>query len=126
MCLSTICTVMCFIRFFFNDAATTEIYTLSLHDALPIWPTWPGGRAPNMLASGDVKSIAVLPLLNLSDDPAQEYFADGMTDELIGTLGTLGGVNVISRTSSMQFKGSKKTAPEIAKALHVDAVLEGS
>src|SRR5262249_41597686 len=71
------------------------------------WPKGPAGRVPAALAPGDVKSIAVLPLLNLSGDAAQEYVADGMTDELIGTLGTLGGVRVISRTSAMQFKGSK-------------------
>jgi len=76
--------------------------------------------------AGAVRSIAVLPLANLSGDPAQEYFADGITDELIGTLGRLGGVNVISRTSTMQFKGSTKTVPDIAKMLNVDAVLEGS
>jgi len=62
----------------------------------------------------------------MSEDPTQEYFADGMTDELIATLGQLGGVNVISRTSIMQFKGSKKPLPEIAKALNVDTVLESS
>ncbi len=73
-----------------------------------------------------IRSIAVLPLTNLSGDPAQEYFADGMTDELIGTLGQLGGINVISRTSAMRFKGSKQPLPEIARLLHVDAVLEGS
>ena len=76
--------------------------------------------------AGAVRSIAVLPLANLSGDPAQEYFADGITDELIGTLGRLGGVNVISRTSTMQFKGSAKTVKEIARALNVEAVLEGS
>src|SRR5205814_875914 len=78
------------------------------------------------IPAGAVRSIAVLPLANLSGDPAEEYFADGITDELIGTLGRLGGVNVISRTSTMQFKGSPKTVPEIARALNVDAVLEGS
>jgi len=82
----------------------------------------PSGGVP----AGAVRSIAVLPLANLSGDPTQEYFADGMTDELIGTLGRLGNVNVISRTSTMQFKGSGKTVPEIARALNVDAVIEGS
>src|SRR6185295_978619 len=73
-----------------------------------------------------IRSIAVLPLANLSGDPSQEYFADGMTDEIIATLGQLGELDVISRTSSMQFKGSGKPLPEIARALHVDGVLEGS
>jgi len=77
-------------------------------------------------AAGPVKSIAVLPLANLSGDPAQEYFADAMTDELISTLGQLRGINVISRTSAVQFKHTNKSAGEIAAALHADAVLEGS
>src|SRR4029077_17921076 len=67
-----------------------------------------------------------LPLSNLSGDKSQDYFADGMTDELIGTLGRLGSLKVISRPSVMQFKESKKTTPEIAQTLHVDAILEGS
>src|SRR6185295_179892 len=83
-------------------------------------------RTPAAVAPGAIRSIAVLPLVNLSGDPAQEYFADGMTDELIATLGRIGALNVISRTSAMQFKGSKQPLSEIARALHVDAVLEGS
>jgi eukaryotic-like serine/threonine-protein kinase len=75
---------------------------------------------------GGIRSLAVLPFANFSADPAQEYFADGMTDEVIETLSTLRDVNVISLTSVMQFKGSKKPISEIARALHVDAVLEGS
>lgn len=89
------------------------------------WPTLRGRRAPTIVP-GRIRSIAVLPLVNLSGDPSQEYFADGMTDELIGALGRLGGINVISRTSTMQFKGSNQPLPQIARALHVDAVLEGS
>jgi TolB-like protein/DNA-binding winged helix-turn-helix (wHTH) protein/Tfp pilus assembly protein PilF len=73
-----------------------------------------------------IKSLAVLPLQNLSADPAQEYLADGMTEELIGRLASLRGVRVISRTSSMHFKGTNLSAPEIAKALGVDALVEGS
>ena len=69
------------------------------------WPMWRGRPAPGSAPA--VRSIAVLPFVNLSGDASQEYFADGMTDELIGTLGESGGVNVISRTSAMQFKGSK-------------------
>jgi TolB-like protein/thioredoxin-like negative regulator of GroEL len=88
---------------------------------------WLGFQSkPTSTAAGPIRSIAVLPLANLSGDPSQEYFADGMTDELIGTLGRMGGVNVISRTSTIQFKGSKLPLPEIARALHVDAILEGS
>lgn len=73
-----------------------------------------------------IRSLAVLPLANLSGDPNQDYLADGMTEALIGRLGTIHGLRVISRTSSMSFKGSKLAIPEIARALHVDAVVEGS
>jgi TolB-like protein/Tfp pilus assembly protein PilF len=73
-----------------------------------------------------IKSLAVLPLKNLSGDPAQEYLADGMTEELIGRLSGIRNLKVISRTSAMQFKDTHMSAPEIAKALHVDALVEGS
>jgi len=73
-----------------------------------------------------VRSIAVLPLQNLSGDPTQEYFADGMTDELITELAELGSVRVISRTSVMQYKGAQKSLRQIGSELGVDAVLEGS
>ena len=73
------------------------------------------------------RSIAVLPLENLSGDPAQEYFADGMTDELITDLAKISGLTVISRTSVMKFKGEHRTRlPEIARALNVSTILEGS
>ena len=74
-----------------------------------------------------IESIAVLPLTNLSGDPQQEYFADGMTDELIGELSRIGSLKVISRTSVMQYKGEKKKSlSEIGRELSVDAVMEGS
>jgi len=73
-----------------------------------------------------ISSLAVLPLENLSGDPDQEYFVDGMTDELITDLAQIHSLRVISRTSVMQFKHTKKTLPEIAKELNVDAVVEGS
>jgi TolB-like protein/DNA-binding winged helix-turn-helix (wHTH) protein len=72
-----------------------------------------------------IQSIAVLPLENLSGDPAQEYFADGMTDELITDLGQISALRVISRTSVMRYKGTKKSLGEIARELNVDAVVEG-
>lgn len=75
---------------------------------------------------GSIQAIAVLPLLNVSADSAQEYFAEGMTDEIITDLAKLAGPRVISRTSAMQYKGTRKTIPEIARELHVGAVLEGS
>ena len=73
-----------------------------------------------------IESIAVLPLANLSGDPAQEYFVDGMTDSLIAELGQIGSLRVISRTSIMQYKGAKTPLPQIARELNVDAVIEGS
>jgi TolB-like protein/predicted Ser/Thr protein kinase len=73
-----------------------------------------------------VQSLAVLPLENLSGDKEQEYFADGMTEELITNLAKIGALKVISRTSMMQYKGTKKPLPQIAKELNVDAVIEGS
>jgi len=71
-------------------------------------------------------SIAVLPLDNLSGDPEQEYFADGMTEALITDLAQIEALKVISRTSVMHYKGANKPLPEIAKALNVDAVVDGS
>jgi len=73
-----------------------------------------------------VSSILVLPLENLSGDPAEEYFADGMTDALIGDLAQIGGLHVISRTSSMHYKGTKKSLPQIAGEINVEAVVEGT
>jgi serine/threonine protein kinase/tetratricopeptide (TPR) repeat protein len=73
-----------------------------------------------------IRAIAVLPLVNVSGDPAQEYFSDGMTEELISTLSKISALKVISRTSVMRFKGSKAPLREIAAALGVEAVVEGS
>jgi TolB-like protein/DNA-binding winged helix-turn-helix (wHTH) protein/cytochrome c-type biogenesis protein CcmH/NrfG len=73
-----------------------------------------------------IESIAVLPLENLSRDPEQEYFADGMTEELITDLGKISALRVISRTSVMRYKGTKKPLPEIARELNVDAIVEGT
>jgi len=73
-----------------------------------------------------IRSIAVLPLDNLSGDPSEEFFADGMTDQLITDLAKVGSLRVISRTSVMQYKGAKKGLPEIARELNVDAIVEGS
>jgi TolB-like protein/DNA-binding winged helix-turn-helix (wHTH) protein/Tfp pilus assembly protein PilF len=73
-----------------------------------------------------VKSLAVLPLKNLSGDLSQEYLADGMTEELIGRLSMIRGIRVTSRTSVMAFKDPRMSMPEIAKSLGVDALVEGS
>jgi serine/threonine-protein kinase len=73
-----------------------------------------------------IRSIAVLPLGNLSGDPREDYFADGMTEALITELAQIGGLRVISRTSVMVYKGAKKPLPQIARELQVDAVVDGS
>jgi len=73
-----------------------------------------------------IDSIAVLPLENLTGDAQQDYFADGATDELIGQLAQIGALRVISRRTAMQYKGSEKSLPEIARELNVDAVVEGT
>ncbi len=73
-----------------------------------------------------ISSIAVLPLANLSGDPEQDYFAEGMTEALITELGKISALRVISRQTMMQYKGTKKSAPQIAQELNVEAVVEGS
>jgi serine/threonine protein kinase/tetratricopeptide (TPR) repeat protein len=73
-----------------------------------------------------IRAIAVLPLRNVSRDPSQEYFADGMTESIISDLARVKALRVISRTSVMRYKEIAKTLPEIASELNVDAVLEGS
>jgi len=83
-------------------------------------------RGASTGARPEIKSIAVLPLENLSGDPAQEYFADGMTESLISHLAQIRALRVISRTSVIRFKGVRKSLPEIARVLKVDAVVEGT
>jgi TolB-like protein/DNA-binding winged helix-turn-helix (wHTH) protein/Flp pilus assembly protein TadD len=73
-----------------------------------------------------IRSLAVLPLENLSGDASQNYFSDGMTDELITDLAQISALRVISRTSVMVYKGARKPLPQIARELHVDAVVEGT
>jgi TolB-like protein len=122
--------------------------------ALPAWPTWRlalSRRRGLVLAAGipilavilvalnvgglrgrfrggtpRIQSLAVLPLDNLSGDSQQEYFADGMTEELITNLAKISALKVICRTSVMQYKGTKKPLLQIAKELNVDALIEGS
>jgi TolB-like protein len=73
-----------------------------------------------------IRSLAVLPLESLSSDASQDYFADGMTDELISDLGQISALRVISRTSVMAYKRARKPLPQIARELNVDAVVEGT
>jgi TolB-like protein/DNA-binding winged helix-turn-helix (wHTH) protein/Tfp pilus assembly protein PilF len=82
---------------------------------------WRGRTVEN-----SIRSVAVLPLENLSRDPAQDYFADGMTDELITSLAKLQRLKVISRSSVMRYKGTNKPLPEMARELNVDGIIEGT
>src|SRR5215467_2971687 len=80
----------------------------------------------SLSSASHVRSIAVLPLENLSHDPQQDYFSDGMTSAIINSLSAVQELRVISRTSSERYKGTAKSLPQIAKELNVDAVMEGS
>lgn len=82
-------------------------------------------QSTSSLSSG-IKSIAVLPMTNLSNDPTKDYFADGMTETVISGLSKIGALRVISRSSVMPYKGVPKPLPEIARELNVDAIVEGS
>jgi TolB-like protein/DNA-binding winged helix-turn-helix (wHTH) protein len=100
------------------------LFALSLVVVLTISVSWilhSRDRSSSM-----IRSLAVLPLENLSSDSAQDYFADGMTDELIATLGRISALRVISRTSMMAYKGVRKPLAQIAAELNVEAVVEGS
>jgi len=100
------------------------VAALALLLSVPILGVWllrSRGSAPT-----GIRSLAVLPLENLSGDAAQNYFADGMTDELITDLAQISALRVISRTSVMAYKGARKPLPQIARELNVDAVVEGS
>jgi eukaryotic-like serine/threonine-protein kinase len=91
---------------------------------------WLNGRniekKPGLPLPGAIQSIAVLPLENLSGDPSQDYFADGMTDALITQLSQIRKLRVISRTSVMQYRHTQKSLDQIAQELNVDAIVEGS
>jgi TolB-like protein len=83
-------------------------------------------RAFHGASAPAIRSLAVLPLENLSGDPRQQYFADGMTEELITELSRIQALKVISRTSVLEYKGTKKHLPQIARELGVDGIVEGS
>ena len=107
---STVVTLSCLL------AVLLVITAAALH-----WSHRPAASAPPA-----IHSLAVLPLDNLSGDPAQDYFADGMTDELITMLARNSTLSITSRTSVMQYKGAHRPLREIARQLGVDAILEGS
>jgi TolB-like protein/DNA-binding winged helix-turn-helix (wHTH) protein/tetratricopeptide (TPR) repeat protein len=127
-----------------NKGVTTEVPAVSGSHGR--WILWAGGAALVLLlallvwldAGGwrgkllpratpiHIRSIAVLPLENLSGDPSQEYFTDGMTDALVTALAQISSLRVISRTSVMRYKGTRKPLPDIAKELNVDGIVGGS
>jgi len=115
-------------RMWMAIAGVVALCGLALIVALLALPNLAGLRERVLGASAvpPIHSIAVLPLENLSSDPAQEYFSEGMTDALITDLAQIASLTVTSRTSSMQYKQTKKTLPEIARELNVDGIIEGT
>jgi TolB-like protein/tetratricopeptide (TPR) repeat protein len=105
-------------RLLLGGTAATGLIALAAVRA--VWRPSPG------VASRPIRSVAVLPLVNLSKDKEQDYFVDGMTDGLINTLGRVSALKVTARTSVMPLKGTKLSIAEIARALGVDSVVEGS
>jgi TolB-like protein/DNA-binding winged helix-turn-helix (wHTH) protein len=83
---------------------------------------WTASRSP----ASRISALAVIPLENLSRDPEQQYFADGLTDALITDLAKTGGIRITSRTSVVQYRGTKKSIKEIGRELNVDAIVEGT
>jgi len=104
--------------------AAAVVATVTLVAGLIVTGTWP--RLRGQLASAPIRSLAVLPFENLTGDPEQDYFVDGMTDAVITDLAQVRALRVISRTSVTQYKGAKKALPRIAEELGVDAVVEGT
>ena len=91
-----------------------------------VWVMVGGFRASTRPPPGQIRSVAVLPLDDLSGDPEEQYFADGMTEQLIADLAAIGGLRVISSTSVMHYRKLPKPAPTIARELQVDGIIEGS
>jgi len=108
---------------FRRPASAIAVLVVLLAASISTLAVWKRLRGP---APEPIQSLAVLPLRNLSGDPAQDYFAEGMTEALITDLARIPGLKVISRTSIMQYKDSHKRLPQIARELGVDGVVEGS
>jgi TolB-like protein/DNA-binding winged helix-turn-helix (wHTH) protein/Flp pilus assembly protein TadD len=106
--------------------ARARVYGLGVALALTLALVLLGVLHPWGRFSPTIRSLAVLPLENLSGDPSQDYFADGLTEELIADLGQIDALRVISRTSAMTYKNARKPMAEIARELNVEAVVEGS
>ena len=105
---------------------STAIALFLLGVAALAWKVHDRPKTQIAVEAPPIRSLAVLPLENLSHDSSQDYFADGMTDALINNLSKIGALRVISRTSAMQYKKTRKALPEIARELRVDAIVEGS
>jgi TolB-like protein/DNA-binding winged helix-turn-helix (wHTH) protein len=105
--------------------ALIAVLLFAMSEQRPSWLSSLGRGQPSKIAPFP-RSIAVLPMENLSEDASQEYFADGVTDELITNLAKIGSLRVISRTSVMQYKRAHQPLPDIARALHVELILTGS
>jgi TolB-like protein len=119
------------LRAAFGDTAGKPLYIETLPQrgyrfVAPIETVAASRDAPQASPALKIDSLAVLPLHNLSGDPEQEYFSDGMTEELIFEIARIRALRVISRTSVMQYKGTTKSLPAIARELSVDVVVEGS
>ena len=113
-------------RAVFLTAILLPLFLIGLATVLAFWWNARRGRVSGAAADAPMQSLAVLPLANLSGDPQQDYFAEGMTDAVTTDLAKLHAVKVISRTSAMRFKDAKLPLPEIARSLGVDGILEGS
>jgi eukaryotic-like serine/threonine-protein kinase len=113
---------------FGSRSSITLLVLLAFTIGLTLWIADAGGWRERLRGgrAHTIRSIAVLPLENLSRDPDQEYFADGMTDALTTDLSKIGALRVVSRTSAMHYKHTDKTLPQIARELNVDGVVEGS
>jgi eukaryotic-like serine/threonine-protein kinase len=102
------------------------VAAVALLAAVGLWWRAQGGGADGVTSQPEIRSIAVLPLQSLSPDPDDEYFSDGMTEQLISSLAQVRALKVISRTSVMQYKKTTKKLGDIARELGADAIIEGS
>ena len=109
-----------------KDRARRPASAATVAETLRRLPVDGSSGAPPVPTKATIRSVAVLPFRNISQDPTQEYFADGMTEAVISDLARIKALRVISRTSAMHYKGTALSLPEIARELRVDAILEGS
>ena len=106
--------------------ATAAAAVLVVASAWLLVSGWRERQSRSDVTAAEIKSIVILPFENLSGDPEQEYFADGITEALTTRLAQIRALRVISRTSAEQYKGAKKSLPEVARELNVEAVVEGA